>query len=137
MTNSSNFLVAILNFGMLFNFSVQVLRFTQTNKKTVYNTKFSSLEGPKIYVLNFIFPEIYPKFEKITKASIKLNHLKIGIRKLYGHNLWLSFIAIFTVESVAFSLTSGFHAETLMTILKVKTSVQKKSVACAKKKQQC
>ena len=25
----------------------------------------------------------------------------------------LSFIAIFTVESVAFSLTSGFHAETL------------------------
>ena len=27
-----------------------------------------------------------------------------------------------TVESVTFSSTSGFHAETLMTILKVKTS---------------
>ena len=27
--------------------------------------------------------------------------------------------AIFTVESVTFSLTSGFHAKTLMTILKV------------------
>ena len=121
MTNSSNFLVAILNLEKLFNFSVQVLRFTQTNKKTVYNTKFTLLEGPKIYVLNFIFREIYEKFEKITKASIKLNHLKIGIRKLYSHNLWSSFITIFTVESVAFSLTSGFHAETLMTIVKVKT----------------
>ena len=43
----------------------------------------------------------------------------------------LSFIAIFTDESVAFTLTSGFRAETLMTILKVKTSNQKKSVACA------
>ena len=28
------------------------------------------------------------------------------------------------VESVAFSLTSGFHVETLVTILKVKTSRQ-------------
>ena len=44
---------------------------------------------------------------------------------LLGHNLWLSFIAILTVESVVFSLTSGFHAETLMTILKVKTSRNK------------
>ena len=35
-------------------------------------------------------------------------------------------MVIFTVESVAFSITSGFHAETLMTILKVKTSRQKK-----------
>ena len=51
-------------------------------------------------------------------------------RKLLGHNVWLSFIAIFTVESVAFSLTSGFHAETLMTILKVKTSRQKKFCVC-------
>ena len=38
----------------------------------------------------------------------------------------VSIYAIFTVESVTFSLTSGFQAETLMTILKVKTSV-----ACA------
>ena len=52
------------------------------------------------------------------------------MRKLQGHNLWLSFIAIFTVESVAFSLTSGFHAETLMTILMVKTSRQKKCCVC-------
>ena len=35
-----------------------------------------------------------------------------------------------TFESVAFSLTSGFHAGTLMTILMVKTSRQKKTVAC-------
>ena len=28
-------------------------------------------------------------------------------------------------------ITSGFHAETLMTILKVKTSRQKQSVSCA------
>ena len=41
------------------------------------------------------------------------------------------FIAIFTVESVAFSLTSGFHAEILMTISKVKPSRQKQYVACA------
>ena len=31
-------------------------------------------------------------------------------------------ITKFTVESVAFSLISGFHAQTLMTISKVKTS---------------
>ena len=134
MTNSSIFLVAILNLKMLFNFSVQVLRFTQTNKKTVYNTQFTSLEGPKIYVLNFVFREICPKFEKITIASIQLNHLKIGIRKLYGNNLWSSFIAIFTVESAAFSLTSGFHAEILMTILKVKTSRQKICCVCKESK---
>ena len=60
MTNSSNFLVTILNLEMLFNFSVQVLRFTETNKKTVYNTDFTPLEGPKIYVLNFNFREISP-----------------------------------------------------------------------------
>ena len=35
-------------------------------------------------------------------------------------------MAIFIVERVTFSLTSGFHAETLMTILNVKTSRQKK-----------
>ena len=33
-------------------------------------------------------------------------------------------------------LTSGFHAETLMTILKVETSRQKKYVACAYKVEQ-
>ena len=49
MTNSSNFLVTILNLEILLNFSVQVLRLTQTNKKTVYNIKFTLLEGPKIY----------------------------------------------------------------------------------------
>ena len=70
MTNSSNFLVAILNLEILFNFSVQVLRFTQTNRKTVYNTKFTLLEGPKIYVLNFIFREISPKFEKSLKLQL-------------------------------------------------------------------
>ena len=46
MTNSSNFLVTILNLEIVFNFSMQVLRFTETNKKTVYNTKFTLLEGP-------------------------------------------------------------------------------------------
>ena len=51
MTNSSNFLVSILNLKILFNFSVKVLRFTQTNKNTEYNTKFTLGEGPKIYVL--------------------------------------------------------------------------------------
>ena len=64
MTNSSNFLITILNLEILFNFSVHVLRFTQTNQKTVYNSKLTLLEGPKIYVLNFIFREISPKFEK-------------------------------------------------------------------------
>ena len=48
MTNSSKFLVTILNLEILFNFSLQVLRFTQTNKKTVYNTKFTLLERHKI-----------------------------------------------------------------------------------------
>ena len=70
MTNSSNFLVTILNLEILFDFSVQVLRFTQTNKKTVYNAKFTLLEGPKIYVLNFIFREIFPKFEKSLKLQL-------------------------------------------------------------------
>ena len=58
MTNSTIFLVTILNFEILFNFRVQVMPFTQTNKKTVYNTKFTLLEGPKIYDLNFNFREI-------------------------------------------------------------------------------
>ena len=44
--------------------------------------------------------------------------------------LSLSFIAIFTVEKVAFSLTSGFHAETLMIFLKVKISRQKICCVC-------
>ena len=48
----------------------------------------------------------------------------------------LSFIAKFTVENVAFSLISGFHAETLMTILNVKTSRHNFSVACAYKVEQ-
>ena len=59
---SSNILVAILNLEILLNFILQVLRFTQTKKKTVYNNKFTLLEGPKFYVLNFIFREISPKF---------------------------------------------------------------------------
>ena len=70
MTNSSKFLVAILNLDILFNFSMQVLRFSQTNKKTVYNTEFTLLEGPKIYVLNFNFCEISPKFEKSLKLQL-------------------------------------------------------------------
>ena len=60
MTISSNFLVTILNLEILFNFSGHVLRFTQT-KKTIYTTKFTWLEGHKIYVLNFNFREISPK----------------------------------------------------------------------------
>ena len=64
------FLVTILNLEIVFNFSVQVLRFTQTNKKTVYNTKFILLEGPKIYVLNFNFREISRKFEKSQKLQL-------------------------------------------------------------------
>ena len=39
--------------------------------------------------------------------------------------------AIFAVESVAFSSISGFNAETLMVILKVKTSRHIIPVACA------
>ena len=46
------------------------MRFTQTNQKTVYNTKFTLLEGPKIYGLNFIFREIFPKFEKSLKLQL-------------------------------------------------------------------
>ena len=64
-------------------------------------------------VLNISFSQNFP---------IRLNHFKIRWRKLLGHNLWLSFIEIFTVESDAFALTSGFHAETVITILKVNTS---------------
>ena len=70
MTNSSIFLVTILNLEILFNLSVPILRFTQTNNKTVYNTKFSLLEGPKIYVFNFIFREISQKFEKSLKLQL-------------------------------------------------------------------
>ena len=70
MAYSSNFLETIFNFQILFNFSVQVLRFTQTNKKTVYNTKITLLEGPKIYVLNLIFREISQKFEKSLKLPL-------------------------------------------------------------------
>ena len=70
MTNPSIFLVTILNLEILFNFSLQVLRFTQTNNKTVYNTKLTLLEGPKIYVLNFIFREISPKFEKSLELQL-------------------------------------------------------------------
>ena len=70
MTNSSNFLVTIINLEILFNFNMQVLRFTQTNKKTVCNTKFTLLGGPKTYFLNFIFREIFPKFEKSLKLQL-------------------------------------------------------------------
>ena len=52
------FLVNMLNLEILINFSVQVLGFTQTSLKTVYNLKFTLLERPKIYVLNFNFFEI-------------------------------------------------------------------------------
>ena len=69
MTNSSNFLVTVLNLKILVNFSVQVMRFTQTNNKTVYNKKITLLEGPKIYVLNFNFREIFPKLEKSLKLQ--------------------------------------------------------------------
>ena len=77
MTKSSNFLVTILNFEILLNFSVQVVCFTQTNQKTDYNTKFTMLKGSKVYVLNFIFREISPKFDK-SLFLIKLNHLKLA-----------------------------------------------------------
>ena len=70
MTNASTFLVTILNLEIVFSFSVQVLRFTQSKQKTVYNTKFTLLEGPKIYVLNFIFHEISLKFEKSLKLLL-------------------------------------------------------------------
>ena len=70
MTNSSKFLVTILNIEILFSFRVQVLRFTQTNNKTVYNTKFTLLEVPKIHVLNFMFRDISPKFEKSLKLQL-------------------------------------------------------------------
>ena len=70
MTNLSNFLVTILNLEILSNFSVNVLRVTQTKRKTVYNTKFTLLAGLKIYVLNFIFREISPKFEKSLKIQL-------------------------------------------------------------------
>ena len=39
-----NFLVTILNLEILFDFSVKVLRFTQTNKNTEYNTNFTLRE---------------------------------------------------------------------------------------------
>ena len=71
MSSLSNFLVTILNLEILFNFSVQVLRFTQTNKKTVYNTKITLLEGPNIYVLNSIFREISSNFEKSQRLQLK------------------------------------------------------------------
>ena len=48
MTNSSSVFVTILNLEFLLNFSVEVLRFIQTNKNTEYNTKFTLREGPKI-----------------------------------------------------------------------------------------
>ena len=69
MTNSSKFLVTILHLEILFDFSVKVLRFTQTNSNTEYNTRFTLREGPKIYILNLIFREISPKFEKSLKLQ--------------------------------------------------------------------
>ena len=67
MTNSSKILVTILNFEILFNFSLRVLRFTQTNTKTEYNTKFTLREGTKINVLISFFRKISPNFEKSLK----------------------------------------------------------------------
>ena len=80
MTNLSFFSVTIFKLEIVFNFSVQVLRFTQTNnqtkkkkkkkKKTVYNPKLTLLKGPNIYVLHFIFREISPKFAKSLKLQL-------------------------------------------------------------------
>ena len=59
MSNSSNVFVTILNLKILFN--VKVLRFTQTNNNTDYNTKFTLREEIKINVLNFSFSQNFPK----------------------------------------------------------------------------
>ena len=56
----------------------------------------------------------------MTKTSTKLNHFVNDIHELFSHCLWLLFITISTIENLAFSSTSGFHAQTLVTILKVK-----------------
>ena len=56
----------------------------------------------------------------MTKISTKFNHFVIGIHKLFSHYIWISFITISTNENLSFSSTSGFHAQTLMAILKVK-----------------
>ena len=61
MKNSLNVLLTILNLEILFNFSVKVLRFTQTNKNTEYNTQFTLREGPNINVLNFVFFVKFPQ----------------------------------------------------------------------------
>ena len=83
MTNSSNFLATMLNLELLFNFSVQVLRFTITNKKTVYNTKFTWLEGPKIYALNFNFREIYALNFNFREISLKFEKsLKLQLNRI-------------------------------------------------------
>ena len=61
MTNSANVLETIFNLEILLNFSVKVLRFTQTNKNTENNTKITLREGPKIYVLKSFFPVKFPQ----------------------------------------------------------------------------
>ena len=56
----------------------------------------------------------------MTLTSTKLNNIVTGIHKLFSHYLWLWFLTISAVEILAFSSTSGFHAQTLVAILKVK-----------------
>ena len=91
MTNSSNFLETILNLEILFNFSVQVLRFTQTSKNTVYKTRFPLLNGPKTYVLNFNFRENSLKFERSLKLHLSLIFLQLAYVSCkvitYGYHL--------------------------------------------------
>ena len=76
-------MVTIFNLEISFNFSVKVLRFTQTSENTEYNTKFTLLEGPKIYVLESFFREISPKFEKSPLKSAYVSCKVIT----YGYHL--------------------------------------------------
>ena len=71
MTNLSNILVTILNPEIYLISACKYCVSLKQTEKTVYNTKFTLLEGPKSYVLNFIFREISPKFEKSLKLQLK------------------------------------------------------------------
>ena len=68
MTNSSKFLVTIVKFKILFNFSLRVLRFTQRTRKG--NTTQNTLRGKDLNLMFLIsfFRKISPNFE----ISLKL-----------------------------------------------------------------
>ena len=120
LVKNAKFVKRILNPSFNFKFN-SISIFTQTTKNIEYRPKFRLPKGPKNNVLKFMFicSHIFRLIWEMTKTSTKLIIFVIGIHKLFCHNLWLWFITILTIVNLAFSSTFGFHAQTLVAILKV------------------